>query len=464
MATPMKSNRHHVYSRRTLLRGLGAGAVLLAPFIKHRSSVAQTASNGNLLIWFSPNGHIKDEFEATGAGATFTLKKSLAPLEAFKQDIVVLRGLTNKVPTQNNSHDDIVRILTGMDGPNMAKAYGPSIDHVIGNAIGKRPIYVNPEPNRSEGHWRNALSWRESEVQEPFFTDPTQVFNNLFGAGVGMPSMPGMPDAAAERARARNKSILDFVNDDIQSFRGRINGEDKAHLDLYLDSLRDVEQRVTMSVVAGGGGGLCDPAAVQGRIAALPVTPEQNDDKSPNGLADSLKANGDLMVDLLVAGFACGTQRVGSILWQGASEGLDPFNNTGSPNHHSVSHSTDFVSWKAIDVWYAERFAQTLTSLKAANMLDKTMVVWVTEISQGHETGDFVYIVAGGQSLGIQTGQRIEYKFQGNPGDKGVLKDPKNRNLADLWVTAAQAMGMTIQTFGEPMYPSQPLAELRKAV
>lgn len=458
MAT-MNRKRHHVYSRRNLLRGLGAGAVLLSPFVQHRMSFAQAAPAGNVLIFFTPNGHIKEEFEAEGNGASFALKKSLAPLETFKQDIAVIRGLTLKTPTDINSHDDICRIMTCWEGPDKAKAYGPSVDHVIGDALGKRPLYVNPEPNRPEGHWRNALSWRKSEEAEPFLTDPTAVFSSLFGGA----TMPGMPDAALERARARNKSILDFVNDDIQSFRGRINSQDKAHLDLYLDSLRDVEKRVTGTGTVGGGGGVCMPDAVKARIGALPTTPSQRDDNSPNGLAENLRQNGELMVDLIAAGFACGQQRVASILWQGASEGLDPFNNTGSPNHHSISHSTDFDSWKAIDVWYAQRFAYTLDSLKKVGMLDKTIVVWLTEIAQGHETGDFVHIVGGGQALGFKTGQRIWYPFQGNPGDKNVLKDPKHRSLADLWVTVQQAMGVPSETFGDPKWSTGPLMELRSA-
>jgi hypothetical protein len=457
----MTNKRHHVYSRRNLLRGLGAGAVLLSPFVKHRMGQAQQAAAGNVLIFFTPNGHIKDEFDAEGAGATFTLKKSLAPLEAYKSELAVIRGLSLKTPTEINSHDDICRILTCWEGPDKALAYGPSIDHVIGDALGKRPLYVNPEPNRAEGHWRNALSWRASGEAEPFLTDPTAVYSNLF-AGAVMPGT-GMPDQAVERARARNKSLLDFVNADIQTFRGRINSEDKAHLDLYLDSLREVEQRVTTSGSTSGGGGLCMPAPVKDRIALLPTTPGQRDDNSPAGLAENLRQNGELMVDLISAGFACGTQRVASILWQGASEGLDPANNTGSPNHHSVSHSTDFDSWKSIDLWYAERFAYTLESLKKVNMLDKTIVVWVTEIAQGHETGDFVYIVAGGQSLGIKTGQRIWYPFTGNPGDKNVLKDPKHRSLADLWVTVQQAMGVPDETFGDPKWSTGPLLELRGA-
>lgn len=465
------TKRHHVYTRRNILRGIGAGSVLLLPFVRNRASFAQSTVAGNLLIFFTPNGHIKEmdgqpAFDAAGAGANFILGPSLAALEAHKADIAVIRGLALKTPTEINSHDDICRIMTCWEGPDKAKAYGPSVDHVIGTAIGQRPIYVNPEPNRDEGHWRNALSWRESEVPEPFIKKHDQVFSSLFGAGVptGSPTEPAMPDPMIERAKARNQSLLDFINDDIQTFRGRINAEDKAHLDLYLDSLQDVQQRVMGGGGGLAGGGVCDPTSLQTRMATMPDTPKQNDDDSPAGLAGDLQVNGDLMVDMIATSFACGTQRVASILWQGASEGLDPFKDTGSPDHHSVSHSADFDTWTGIDRWYAERYAYALQSLKNVGMLDKTMVVWITEIAQGHETGDFVHIVGGGQALGIQTGQRIHYPFDGNPGDKNVLKDPKNRSLADLWVTVQQAMGVDNDSFGDPAWSTGPLTELRTPV
>jgi hypothetical protein len=456
----MNSKRHHVYSRRNLLRGLGAGAVLLSPFVRHRMSLAQAVPAGNLLIFFTPNGHIKDEFDASGQGDAFTLKKSLAPLERWKKDIAVIRGLTLKTITEVNSHDDIVRHLTCVEGPKKDKGYGPSLDHVVGNKLGQRPIFLTPEPARHESYWRNALSWREAEVAEPFITDPSAAFSNLFAGGTA--ATMAMPDQALERARARNKSILDFVSADIQSFRGRINSQDKAHLDVYLDSLRDVEKRTTMaSCTVGGGGGVCTPDAVKSRIAGLPATPKQNDDRSPANMAENLRQNGELMIDMLAASFACGTQRVGTVLWQGASEGLDPANDTGSPDHHSVSHSTDFDSWKKIDVWYAERFAYTLDALEKVNMLDKTIVVWITEIAQGHECGDFVHVLGGGQSLGIKTNQHVLYKFNGNPGDKAVLKNPANKSLANLWVTVQNALGVPDQTFGDPKWCDGPLAELK---
>src|SRR5262245_23000693 len=79
-------------SRRALLGGLGAGAALLTPFVKYRSAMAQTATSGNLLIFFTPNGHKREYFGATGSGAAMTLGPSLAPLEAVKSDIAVVRG------------------------------------------------------------------------------------------------------------------------------------------------------------------------------------------------------------------------------------------------------------------------------------------------------------------------------------------------------------------------------------
>ncbi|HTM47016.1 MAG TPA: DUF1552 domain-containing protein [Polyangiaceae bacterium] len=470
----MTNKRHHVYTRRNILRGIGAGGLLLLPFVRNRSSMAQTATPaGNLLIFFTPNGFIKSRdgmpaFDASGTtGASFVLGPSLAALESQKADITVLRGMTNKVCTTNNSHDDIVRITTCWQGPDKGLAYGPSVDNVIGDAIGQLPMYVNPEPNRDSAHWRNSISWRgaqgQAPSQYPFLKDPGAVYTNLFGNGVGT-GAPAMPDQALERAKARNQTLLDFVNDDIQTFRARINNEDKAHLDLYLDSLQAVGQRVISGpTTTGAGGGVCAPDTVQARIAGLPVTPVQNDDKSPPGLAADLQANGEVLVDLLAAGFACGTQRVSTILWQGASEGLDPFKDTGSPDHHSVSHSSDLDTWTGIDRWYVDRFAYTLNSLRTVGMLDKTIVVWLTEIAQGHETGDYVWILAGGQSLGFKTGQRVEYPFMGNPGDKAALADPANRPIGDLWVTVQQAMGIQSNTFGDPQWCTGPLTEIRTA-
>src|SRR5882757_406192 len=97
------------FSRRSLLRGLGAGAALLGPFLRHSSSQAAAATpSGNLLIFFTPNGHKRSLtangttttcFDATANGTSMTLGTSLTPLQPYLSDVSVIKGLNLKTPT-----------------------------------------------------------------------------------------------------------------------------------------------------------------------------------------------------------------------------------------------------------------------------------------------------------------------------------------------------------------------------
>jgi len=141
------------FSRRSLLAGLGAGTALLGPFLRHRSALAAPASSGNLLIFFTPNGHkravtvnnvTKPAFDATGGPTSLTLGTAMTPLEPYKSDIAVIKGLNLKTPTFIASHQDNCRILTCWGAPKEGNdnsqftGYGPSIDQSIGMAINQQ--------------------------------------------------------------------------------------------------------------------------------------------------------------------------------------------------------------------------------------------------------------------------------------------------------------------------------------
>jgi hypothetical protein len=467
----------HRFSRRSLLSGLGAGTAILGPFLKYRSALAAPAQSGNLLIFFTPNGHLRTQgttlrFDAAGAGASMTLGTSLQPLQPFIGDIAVIKGLNLKTPTYIASHQDVARILTCQNAPGgqskettaqQYSAFGPSIDQSIGMAINQRPLVVAVDPYRDAPFWRTGLSFRTGGVNEPFNKNFQTVFTDAFG-GI-TPGMPGS-DAAAMRARVRNKSLLDFVNADVATFRTRINSNDRAHLDAYLDSLQAVEQKVTQVT---GMPGTCAVDTVQTRISALGKAPVQTDDRSPNGVVTEMQKRGELWMDMIAAAFACGTRRIAVMQWQGASEGYDVGANTGSPDHHSVSHysfgTTSADRWLAIDTWYSQRFAYMLNSLKTLGILDRTVVAWVSEITEAHHQTNMVTVVAGGQALGMKMGQYIKYPLKGNEiegsGAIPIQRDPANKSLSDLWVTCQQAMGVPSATFGDPTVCAGPLAELR---
>lgn len=464
-------------SRRRLLRGIGAGAALLSPFARLRSSMAQDpAGGGNLLIFFTPNGHKRSLnnrvcFDATGAGAQMTLGDSLQPLAPLQSNVAVIKGLNLKTPTFIASHQDICRILTcqGMPGGETDQGqftgYGPSIDQSIGLGINQRPVVVAVDPYRDQPHWRTYLSWRASGVNEPFVKNYETVFSDLFGNLTGM---TGAPDQAAAlaRARARNQSLLDFINGDLATFRSRVGSNDKAQLDAYTDSLRSVEQKL----LATGPAGACTTGPVQTAISGLPaMAPVQNDDKSPDGVVAEMQKRGEVWMDLIATAFACASRRVAVIQWQGASEGYDVGANTGSPSHHSVSHYSYGAAsgdrWVAIDTWYASRFAYQLNALQKLGVLDKTIVVWVSEITEGHNQLNMVTVVGGGSALGMKLGQYIVYPFKGQEVEgSGAIaqgQNPANRGLNDLWITVQQAMGIKADTFGDPKYCTGPLTELR---
>jgi hypothetical protein len=443
--------------------------VLLAPFLgQHdsRSQAAAPAPPGNLIVFYTPNGHKRrlvtadQDILCFGASATagggMALGRSLLPLVPFQDSVAVIKGLNLKTPTFIADHQDICRILTCWGAPiesndtSQFTAFGPSIDHVVGSALGQKPLVVAVDPYRPAPHWRTRLSWSASGVDEPFVKDHQAVFTDLFGG--------------LARKRARDAAILELAQADVARFRPRVNTNDLVHLDTYLSALQSLQQRAVLAPMLSP---TCAPNLLAGRIAALPTPAAvQNDDKSPNGVAAEFQARGELWMDMIAMAFACGTKRVAVIQWQGASEGYNAPDDLGSPNHHSVANGAAPPDhWAAIDAWYAGRFAYQLSALQKLGILDRTIVVWVTEVSEGANQLDLEIVVGGGKALGLKLGQYIQYPFTGTQvqgsASISIARDPANRSLADLWVTIQQALGVNGATFGDPKWCGGPLTELR---
>jgi hypothetical protein len=436
-------------SRRSLLGGLGLGSVLFTPFVRSRVLSAAPQDAGNFLVFFTPNGFLRPQFGADNPGPNYTLRKSLAALEPYKSKLTVIRGLCNKSTSEKASHEDITRILTCREGGDLYRAYGPSIDHVIAQHLGGRPLTLAVERFRDDPNWQTKLSWVGDGANDPHVKDPKRAFDLAFP--MGAVANPGS-DNTLEQLHAQNRSVLDLVRQDIGSLKPRLSTADRAKLELHLEALREVELRVATATELPAPGPMCNSADVEGR--------------SREGLhADQvtgLRQYGSIMTDIAATAFACGTRRVATIQWQPASGGINP--NQGGGDHHQVSHyeAADSTNqWQRIDEWYANRFAETLKSLELRGVLDTTLVVWATEISEQHNQNRFVMLVAGGSALGIKTGQYIDLPFFGSEsGLRPVARDSRNRSQADLWVSCMQAFGIASNTFGDAQYCAGPLAEL----
>ncbi|MFT4691310.1 MAG: hypothetical protein ACI9OD_003533, partial [Limisphaerales bacterium] len=92
-------------NRREFLKGLGVSAAAL-PFLTGLPGLnaAEGSAKQRLIIMFSPNGTIPGEFWPDQDGADFNLKRITKPLEPFKKQMLMLRGINNKVGGDGDRH------------------------------------------------------------------------------------------------------------------------------------------------------------------------------------------------------------------------------------------------------------------------------------------------------------------------------------------------------------------------
>src|ERR1044072_5336146 len=92
--------------RREFIKLLGLSAASL-PFIIGLPSLGLAAParpRQRLVIMFSPNGTIPPAFWPDETGSDFTLKEIMTPLEKFKDRILILQGVSNKVRGDGDNH------------------------------------------------------------------------------------------------------------------------------------------------------------------------------------------------------------------------------------------------------------------------------------------------------------------------------------------------------------------------
>ncbi|MEO6340859.1 MAG: DUF1552 domain-containing protein, partial [Caulobacteraceae bacterium] len=87
-------------SRRTLLRGVGAGVAmpLLDAMVPAGTALAATAAavKPRMAFVYFPHGAVMDKWTPQATGATFDLPQILKPLQPYQKYLTVISGLENK--------------------------------------------------------------------------------------------------------------------------------------------------------------------------------------------------------------------------------------------------------------------------------------------------------------------------------------------------------------------------------
>ncbi|MET0279610.1 MAG: DUF1552 domain-containing protein [Steroidobacteraceae bacterium] len=428
--------------RRTLLRGLGT--TLSLPLLEAMLPAARAADIAarpkRLLALYSPNGMVMQNFTPAQAGPGFTLSPTLQPFAPFQQRLTVVSNLAHNGGGGSHARG-CAGFLTGAvarptEGSDLQ--CGISVDQIIANRFASETplpsleLGIDPPSllgSCSPGYsctYTNTLSWRSSTAALPVTVNPRDAFERLFGDGDAL-------DAGSRLAEQRRRtSILDFVREDAARLANRLGSHDRAKMDGYLESVRDIEARIQRA-------GQHDVGAFAGSLAR------------PAGIPESFAEHVRMMADLQVLAMQADITRVGSFMI-GRELSNRTYPEVGvSDAHHMLSHhagnADKLARISAINRLHMQHFAYFLERLEttrdgAGSLLDSTLVMMGTAFGDPneHDLENLAFLLAGG----------------GLPGNRHLVM-PKKTSSSRALLAVVQRFGIELGTLGDS---SQPISEL----
>lgn len=440
--------------RRTFLRGLGTALALPAlQTLWPATSAAATAAGPHrpprrMAFIYIPNGANMADWTPKAEGKDFELPYILDPLKPYRQDLLVLSGLTHdKARPNGDGAGDHARasatFLTACqarktDGADIR--VGVSVDQVAAARLAGQTRFASLElgcdrsklaGNCDSGYscaYSFNISWKTPSTPMPPETDPRLLFERLFASG-----SPEENAAARARRQRHERSVLDFVLEDARALQRQLGATDRRKLDEYLTAVRELEQRIENA---------------EKFQAALP------DYDKPTGVPETYAEHIRLMFDLLALAFQTDSTRVATfILAHDGSNRPYPFLGVREGHHDLSHHGNDEEKKKKIariNRFHLEQFAQFVARLKAipegdGSLLDHSMIVYGAAISDGnrHNHNDLPVLLAGRGGGTLDTGRHVRY--------------PDNTPMANLFLSLLDRMGAPVERLGDS---TGPLAQL----
>ena len=422
--------------RRTFLRGVGAGVALplVDAMVPALTQAAQTAASPRLRVGFVyiPHGVIMRQWTPAAAGSGFEFTPILKPLEPFRDSLVVVSNLTRAEAASNHAVSAACW-LTGRppkrtDGPDFRA--GVSIDQVIAKQIGQQTTFPSLEVATEDfsglvgacdpGYscaYMNTLNWQTETTPLPMEINPRVVFERLFGGG-------GTADQRLARMRT-DRSLLDFVADDLAHLQRELGSGDRKKLDDYLTNVREIERRIQRAE---------QTARTQADVPPAPV-----------GVPESYVEHVSLLFDLLALALQTDQTRVFTFMMaREVSQRTYPEIGVTEP-HHSISHHGNrpaaIEGHAKLNAYHLSMVAKFLEKLRATpdgdgSLLDHSLVLYGSGMSDGngHTGSPLPHVLIGGASGRMK-------------GNRHIVM-PENTPMPNLLLAIAQKSGVEQERFG----------------
>jgi hypothetical protein len=265
--------------------------------------------------------------------------------------------------------------------------------------------------------YQNCLSWSSPTTPLPSEAHPRVVFERLFGEG---------GNADARRAALRNRArLLDSFTQDIARIKQRVGGPDRARLDQYLDSVRQVEREIERA----------EQGVKDNRMPDL---------DRPAGVPAAFADHAKLMFNPQILAFQADITRVVTFqLTREQSNRTYPEVGVSDPHHPTSHHGNDsakVAKIAKINTYHVSLFSEFLQRMKATpdgdgSLLDHTVYLYGSGMGNPslHDHENLPILVAGGAASGLRGGRHIRFE--------------KGTNLANLHLTLLDRVGIHLDSF-----------------
>jgi hypothetical protein len=412
------------------------------PWLESVSAWGATAAAGDaagpfpkrFAALFMGNGINAKHWWAKGSGAEMELGRSLEPMAPFKARMNFITGLFNRHATGVGIHPGQTgNILSGASLQRGATLRGGvSMDQVLAERIGQesvqpslvlgceQPITGYHETNFSMAY-SSHVSWQNATSPVPMEVYPALAFDSLF----------------ENRGRERTRSILDRVKEQAERLSRRVSAADKAKLDEYLTSVREVERRLDPMRTTQAKA--AERAAQRGPAVLSMKRPD-------NGLPEDIREHMRLMCDLVALAFQTDKTRVATLLLCRDLSGLFyPFLDVRMA-HHPASHDDQSDAYERVSRYYCSQLAYLTGRLAAmkegeGSVLDNSCLLFISNMWSGtrHDSSKVPVLLAGNLGGTLESGRVLDYAERGDD----------NRKLCSLYLSIMDRMGVTLERFGD---------------
>lgn len=442
-------------SRRRVLRGVlhgstvAVGLPLLNAFLDGNG---QALASGQPLptrfgTWFWGCGINAARWIPDKVGPGYDLKPELAVMKPHQDKLTVLSGfncvLGDKPPLMHWS--GIMATLTGAvpskGGTEGGAAEAPTIDCLVADAIGGRSRFRSLNV-ACTGNPAVSYSMRAGSTVNPSEVDPVKLYRRLFGADF---QDPNSAEFEPDPSLMLRQSVLSSVKDEREDLLRKVGAEDRARMDQYFTSVRELEQQLVQMQQKPAPAEAC-------------VIPKEPGAGALGATWDEAVRSHELLTQLLVMALACNQTRVFTIALSNAASNLRAAGSTDS--FHILTHEEpvdEQLGYQPKSTFFMEKSMETLANLLQqldavqegdGTLLDHMLLLATSEsnFAKVHSVESLPILVAGKGGGKWKPGQHIAGRG-----------DPSSR----VGLTIQQALGMPISSWGvTSMETSKPIGEV----